>query len=302
MVIPKEGGSIVKLPQEIGGVPFCVIRGGLDVVEPAFSLHDKDQLRLDLLSALNSGQLVVHYQPKVNLLSGELVGLEALVRWDHPRLGLLSPEHFIPLAEREGFIGSLTRLVFRSVIQQGAAWQQGHCLVPISINLSAFDLEDSALPGYVDGLLHEWGLSGSFLEIEITESHAIGDWGKCAALLRHFGSLGISVAIDDFGTGYASWSYLKEFPVDTIKIDKSFVMDMARDHTNSIIVQSIVHLGHRLGKRVVAEGVDSQENWDMLLLSSCDQAQGFHISQPLSTEAVTLWLRQENRIYMEGLL
>jgi EAL domain-containing protein (putative c-di-GMP-specific phosphodiesterase class I) len=224
------------------------------------------------------------------LHSGELAGLEALVRWDHPLKGLLPPEQFIPFAEREGLIGSLTRLVFASVIQQGAAWQREHCLVPISINLSALDLEDLSLPEYVEDLLMEWELSGNFLEIEITESKAIDDWNRCADLLHRFSALGISVAIDDFGTGYASWSYLKELPVDAIKIDKSFVMEMAGDHTNSVIVQSIVHLAHQLGKSVVAEGVDSQVSWDMLLLSECDQAQGFHISRPLSTEAVTPWL------------
>lgn len=288
--------------QKTGGVPLSVVSGRDDALESPLFRSEQELLRLELLSALSRKQLLVHYQPKVDLHSSELAGLEALVRWNHPRMGVLPPGQFIPFAEQEGLIGSLTRLVFESVIQQGATWQQQHCLVPISINLSAFDLKDASLPDYVEGLLKEWGLSGNFLEIEITESKAIDDWNRCADLLQRFSALGISVAIDDFGTGYASWSYLKELPVDAIKIDKSFVMDMAGDHTNSIIVQSIVHLAHQLGKWVVAEGVDSQVSWDMLLLSKCDQAQGFHISPPLSTEAVTPWLGRATKGYTEKLL
>lgn len=280
----------MKLPRKIDGAPLAVVWGDVDVLEPPIPLREKELLRLDLLSALSGGQLFLHYQPKVNLQSGELAGLEALVRWNHPRNGILPPEQFIPFAEQEGLIGPVTRQVFASAIRQCATWQREHCLVPVSINLSALDLNDASLPDYVENLLLEQGLCGSFLEIEITESKAIDDWSRCANLLQRFSALGISVAIDDFGTGYASWSYLKELPVDVIKIDKSFVMDMAGDHTNVVIVQSIVNLAHQLGKRVVAEGVDSQLSWDMLLLSKCDQAQGFHISHPLSTEAVAPWL------------
>ncbi|MEN8171126.1 MAG: EAL domain-containing protein [Pseudomonadota bacterium] len=241
--------------------------------------------------ALSSEALTVFYQPKVDLKSGEVRGLEALLRWHHADRGLLSPELFIPLAERNGLIPIITRWVLNTVLRQCGHWQQQGLLVPIAVNLSGLDLEDAALPDYLAQLLEAWEIPAEFLELEITETAAFSDQQRSAAILQRLSELGVAVAIDDFGIGYSSLQRLKQLPVNTIKIDKSFVMEEGRGEHDMLFVDSITRLGHQLGMKVVAEGVDSPESWQRLLASGCDMAQGFHISHPLSGKAVTGWLR-----------
>ncbi len=249
----------------------------------------------ELRQALNTEALTIFYQPKVDLKSGEVRGLEALLRWYHAEQGLLSPEQFIPLAERHGLIPSITRWVLNAVLRQCAQWQQQELLVPIAVNLSGLDLEDATLPDYLAQLLEAWGIPAEFLELEITETAAMGDQQRCIDNLQRLSNLGVAVAIDDFGIGYSSLHRLKHLPVNTIKIDKSFVMDEGRGHHDILFVDTITRLGHQLGMKVVAEGVDSHDSWQRLLATGCDMVQGYHISHPISGEAVTGWLRNSVR-------
>lgn len=245
----------------------------------------------ELQEALCRDDFTIFYQPKVDLKSGTVKGLEALLRWHHPYHGLLSPEQFIPMAERNGFIQAITRWVLNTVLRQCAEWQQLGLLVPVAVNLSGIDLEDTTLPDHLEQLLQAWEIPAQFIELEITETAAIADHPRCIDILRRLTALGVTVAIDDFGIGYSSLQRLKHLPVDTIKIDKSFVMEEGRGENDVLFVDTIVRLGHQLGKKVVAEGVDCRESWQRLLTTSCDMAQGYHISQPLSVEAITTWLR-----------
>ena len=249
----------------------------------------------ELHHALRSEALAVFYQPKVDVRTGEVRGLEALLRWHHADKGLLSPELFIPLAERNGLIPIITRWVLNAVLRQCGHWQQQGLLVPIAVNLSGLDLEDVSLPEYLAQLLEAWQIPAEFIELEITETAAFGNQQRSVEILQRLSDLGVAVAIDDFGIGYSSLERLKQLPVNTIKIDKSFVMEEGRGEHDMLFVDSITRLGHQLGMKVVAEGVDSLESWQRLLTSDCDMAQGYHISRPLSDVAVTGWLRDTAR-------
>lgn len=270
--------------------------------------HDLDDM-LSLESFINGGalsealqdeQLTLHYQPKVDMKSGMVVGLEALIRWQHATLGLLSPELFIPIAERSGVIRPLSRWVLQEVVRQSAIWREEGLLTPIAVNLSGMDLEDRELPAYLDGLLSRWEVPANLLELEITETAAIANHEVGVEILRRLSALGVSVAIDDFGIGYSSLQRLRLLPVNTIKIDKSFVIDADGGGEGMVFVDTITRLGHRLGLKVVAEGVECRESWDRLVRAGCDVGQGYHISRPLPGEAMTCWLRNGAQYGMAG--
>lgn len=245
----------------------------------------------ELDHALQNEALSLVYQPKVDLHSGEVRGLEALLRWHHSERGQLSPEQFIPLAERYGLIPTITRWVLNAVLRQCGHWQAQGLLVPIAVNLSGLDLQESDLPDYLAQLLQAWEIPAQFIELEITETAAIGDHQGSLEILKRLSALGVAVAIDDFGIGYSSLHRLKHLPINTIKIDKSFVMEQGRGAHDILFVDTITRLGHQLGMKVVAEGVDSHDSWQRLLATGCDMAQGYHISRPLTGDAVTDWLR-----------
>lgn len=244
-----------------------------------------------LSQALEDGQLSLYYQPKVDMQSGQAVGLEALLRWHHTTHGMLTPEYFIPVAEQQGVIRAITRWVLETVIRQCASWRREGLLMPIAVNLSGLDLDDRALPSYVAGLLETWQVPSTFIELEITETAAIADLECSIEVLGRLSRLGLGVAIDDFGIGYSSLQRLKQLPVNTIKIDKSFVTQSCCDEHDMVFIDSITRLGHRLGLKVVAEGIECSESWARLAAVGCDMGQGYHISRPLSGEAITGWLR-----------
>ena len=278
---------------------YAAKRMGVDysVYDPQKSgrRNEQDRLEWELRMALYSEQLAVYFQPKVAVESGRLQGLEALVRWNHIKKGLLSPEMFVPVAERNGLIRSLTRWVLNATVRQCAIWKSQGLYIPVSVNLSGTDLADEVLVDYIATLLDAWDLSGSYLELEITESMAIDNYDVCYSVLNKLNEMGVRIAVDDFGTGYSSLTHLKELPVDTIKIDKSFVMDMSEDDHDAHIVSAITRLAHKLGKRVIAEGVSNEANWNMLSETGCDQAQGYHISVPMSADETTEWLTHASR-------
>ncbi|MDQ6874927.1 MAG: bifunctional diguanylate cyclase/phosphodiesterase [Actinomycetota bacterium] len=243
----------------------------------------------ELRRAIAAGELHVHYQPQVDMASGAIVRYEALVRWHHPRRGLLAPEEFIPIAEQTGLIGALTREVLRQALGACQHWQHQQPGAAVAVNLSARALLEADLPGSVRHLLAEAGIAPRLLTMEITESSVIGDFDPALAALQELNALGVRLSVDDFGTGYSSLSYLQRLPVREVKIDKSFVIPMRVSTNDAAIVRVIVDLAHTLGLTVVAEGVEDAETWDALAALGCDTAQGFLLSPPMPADQVAGW-------------
>jgi EAL domain-containing protein (putative c-di-GMP-specific phosphodiesterase class I) len=248
--------------------------------------HDQSssqQLTLvgELRRAITEGQLFLLYQPKIDLQAGRVTGVEALVRWKHPRLGLIPPDQFIPLAEGTGLIVSLTLWVLREALSQCAIWNQQNLDIGMAVNLSTWDLQAGKLPEQIGEMLGSFKVAPAQLDLEITESAIMVNPERAMESVIRLRDMGLGVSIDDFGTGYSSLSYLARLPVDQIKIDKSFVMNMIIDERASLIVQSTIGLAHDLGLKVVAEGVESKQILDTLKGLGCDSAQGYYISRPI---------------------
>jgi EAL domain-containing protein (putative c-di-GMP-specific phosphodiesterase class I) len=233
---------------------------------------------------------VLHYQPKVDLRTGQAKGVEALARWTHPERGMLSPDEFIPLAERSNLLRPMTLYLLDTAMRQANAWRSKGIDVTVAVNLSMQNMLDLRLPNDLARLLTSWRLPAGSLELEITESTIMADHRRAQTILGRLSKMGVRLSIDDFGTGYSSLQYLQELPVDAIKIDKSFVMSMETDAGNATIVQSTVDLGHNLGLEVVAEGVEDMHVYNKLADLGCDYAQGYFLSKPLSADKLTIWL------------
>jgi len=257
-------------------------------------LYSTERLALmaDLYHAIDQNQFFLAYQPKLNLKTGAVTGVEALARWQHPERGLIPPDQFIALAERSGFIQSLTMWGLESSLAQSRCWRQMSLPVPISVNLSARTLHDESFPESVKSLLETHQLPPEIIEIEITESAMMLEPARALDILTRLNRMGISLSIDDFGTGYSSLSYLKKLPVNAVKIDKSFVINMAADKNDEQIVRSTIELAHNLGFKVIAEGVENRAVWDRLYELGCDEAQGYYMSRPLPAPEMTQWLNK----------
>jgi diguanylate cyclase (GGDEF)-like protein len=259
--------------------------------------HDNSSAeRLSLMSelrrAVEQDQLLLVYQPKVDLATHTVKYVEALVRWDHPARGYVSPDQFIPFAEQTGYIKAISQWVADRAIRQCAAWRDAGIELAVSINVSARELIQSSLPDTFSALLKKYNVPADMLWIEITESAIMDDPNHAIDTLDRLHALGIRLSIDDFGTGYSSLSYLKRMPVDELKIDKSFVMGMAENRDDETIVRSTIDLAHNMGLKVVAEGVESEAVVQRLAQLRCDLAQGFHLSRPLSPDRLEAWLRR----------
>jgi diguanylate cyclase (GGDEF)-like protein len=254
--------------------------------------HDAGRLALigELRRAMDEAELVLYYQPKIDLQTGKAEGVEALARWHHPERGLLSPDEFIPLAERSNLLRPMTLYLLDSALRQCNAWRTRGLEVSVAVNLSMQNLIDLRLPNDLARLLTSWRLPPGSLELEITESTIMSDHRRAMTILTRLNKMGVTLTVDDFGTGYSSLAYLQSLPVSSIKIDKSFVMEMAEDPGNATIVQSTIDLGHNLGLKVVAEGVENEESCSKLAALGCDYAQGYFLSRPLSPEKATVWL------------
>lgn len=239
-------------------------------------------LENNLHKAMENNELCLYYQPQVSVVSGQLVGMEALIRWRHPDKGFISPSTFIPVAEETGMIMRIGAWVIREACEQGVRWiKEGHKLHKISVNLSARQLKDEGLPAQIEGILKETGMPAENLGIELTESAIILDPEVALIRLQKIKQLGVSLSLDDFGTGYSSLSYLKRFPIDTLKIDQAFVRDVKVDHEDAALVKAIIAMAHGLGMDVVAEGVELQEQLEFLGANACDTIQGYLFSRPL---------------------
>ena len=249
-------------------------------------------LENELHHALHRGEFIVYYQPQVNTTTGKITGMEALVRWQHPKLGLVTPAKFIPLAEETGLIVPIGEWVLKTACAQNKAWQDaGLPPLRIAVNLSARQFQQPSLLNVVAQTLQQIGLSPQFLELEITETIAMQDVELTKAMLSSLHQMGVQLSIDDFGTGYSSLGYLKQFPLHTLKIDKSFVRDVATDPQNAGIIQAIMTLGRGFNLRVIAEGVETEAEKDCLLTFQCEEMQGYLSSPPLPAQEATQLLR-----------
>ncbi len=247
----------------------------------------------DLRRAITEDQLFLLYQPKIDLKTGRVSGVEALVRWRHPEAGVMAPDQFIPLAERTGLIRPLTVWVIDMALRQYRAWVQEGLNLSVAVNLSRRNLQSQELPEQIAGLLQDSGISAANLQLEITESSIMENPARAMEVLSRMTSMGLQFSLDDFGTGYSSLAYLKRLPVSEIKIDKSFITNMETEEQDVAIVRLIIELGHILGLKVVAEGVEDQATLDMLIALGCDMAQGYFICRPISAEEIIRWMRSQ---------
>jgi EAL domain-containing protein (putative c-di-GMP-specific phosphodiesterase class I) len=274
--------------------------GGYAVFDPA--MHGRAVYRLelenDLRRAIEENEFVVHYQPIVNLQTGAVWGLEALVRWEHPERGLLAPDEFVPVAEESGLVVPMGELVLEEACRRAVEWQRVSPHTPplaMSVNLSGRQLRRPDLHEVIGRALAETELPASSLGLDITETVYIGALDANTAALDKLKALGIRISLDDFGSGYSSLSYLKRLPADILKIDKSFTRGLGVEVEDTAIVQTIVDLAHIMGMEVVAEGVEIEEQETLLREMGCDFAQGYHFSRPLSPEAASKLLSSASR-------
>lgn len=252
----------------------------------------KVALQNDLRAAIEENQLILHYQPKIDLATNRVCSVEALVRWQHPTEGLIFPDDFVPIAEQNGLIRPLTRSVLKMALQQSTVWQQKGLALPIAINISGINLQDPTFSDQVIETMRDYAVSPALLEMEITETALMEDPLAAIETIRKLRDIGIIVAIDDFGTGYSSMAYLKKLLVAKIKVDKSFVMDMVNNANDLVIVRSTIDLAHNLGMSVVAEGVETETALEQLRSLGCDVAQGYHMSRPISADKLGEWLEK----------
>ncbi|MCG2634039.1 MAG: EAL domain-containing protein [Gammaproteobacteria bacterium] len=291
---PDSGQDAATLMRRADVAMYTAKRNQVDF---AFYNADQDEhslLMLTLESELRQGiaenQLVLHYQPKIAVESGEILGVEALVRWNHPSRGMVPPDAFIAAAERSGLIHSLTAWVIDRATAQCAEWRASGHPLKMALNISARNIEDDGLPRALQSKLLQHGLPADALELEVTESDIMIDSGRATEVMRILSGAGVGFSVDDFGTGYSSLAYLKRLPVSVLKIDRSFVAQMVRNGDDMVIVHSTINMAHNLGLKVVAEGVEDKETLDLLQVLKCDLAQGYYISGPLPAEELVQWL------------
>ena len=293
-VYPENGNSAQELVNRaaIARKDAAFLPGRLQIYQDGRDLAHQRQISLirDLRKAPQNGELMLHYQPKLDIRQGTVRQAEALLRWAHPQFGNVSPAEFIVLAERTGSIHLLTNWVIEEAMRQLAEWRKRGLVLQVSVNISADDLLGDDLAGFVVGLLKQYGVPAGQLVFEITESAIMSQPEKALVVLHKLRDCGISLSIDDFGTGYSSLAHLKRLPVQELKIDQSFVRDLDETSEDAVIVRSTIEMSHNLGLKVVAEGVEYQHSLDLLRRWHCDTAQGYLISRPLTAAAFETWI------------
>ena len=287
---PQHGNDVAELLRRADVAMYIAKRNREDcfIYDAKQDVHTLHRLSLmaDLHQALNRDQVQLHYQPKLDLAGGTVVGVEALMRWNHPEHGAVAPDVFIPTLEQTGLIKRYTLWALETACAQRAAWDAAGYNLSMSVNLSMYNLRDTQLVEHIRGLQKKWGPPAGRLILEVTESAVMGDILHVSGIMDDLASIGVEFSIDDFGTGYSSLSHLKRLPVNELKIDRSFVMEMDQDPDDEIIIRSTIDLAHNMGLRVVAEGVESARTLEKLRKLGCDQAQGFHIARPASASAI----------------
>jgi diguanylate cyclase (GGDEF)-like protein len=293
---PNDGADVDTILQRADVAMYTAKREN-----SAYAFYDEeadhyDPRRLTLVAelrrAIEERELVLYYQPKAVLATGEIRSVEALLRWNHPERGLVLPDDFIPLAQQTGLIKPLTLYVVAEALEQCASWQAEGLTLSVAVNLSMRNLLDLEFPEQIERLLDRWDIDRSLLEFEITESTMIADPMRTRLVLERLSAMGIRLSIDDFGTGYSSLAYLKRLPVNEIKIDRSFVMNMGVNEDDAAIVRSTIDLGRNLDLDVVAEGVETEAVWNELSALGCVSAQGYYLSRPVPPDQLRDWLRE----------
>jgi diguanylate cyclase len=307
---PQDGGDAITLVKRADAAMYGAKEDGGNRVRrytPDLSSRANERLEVEteLKRALQRGEFLLHYQPQIEIASGRIVGVEALVRWQHPVRGLVPPTQFIPLAEDSGLIEPIGEWVLRTACAQAAAWRRsGMPAVRMGINVSARQFYNPALESVVAQVLAEHSLPPEQVELEITESLSMKDAEESVRILASFKALGIGIAIDDFGTGYSNLAYLRRFPVRRIKLDRSFVSELGSQSSAHTIVEAIVAMAHKLDLQVIAEGVETAEQRDQLLRYGCDELQGFWFSPPLDAAACGVLLQKQcgfcDGLYMDA--
>jgi diguanylate cyclase (GGDEF)-like protein/PAS domain S-box-containing protein len=269
-----------------------------------FTFHERDEqesrvpdqlsLVVEMRTALERNEFELYYQPKRHLRSGLITRVEVLIRWNHPKRGLLMPVSFVPIAERTGLIKPMTDWILDKALRQCREWQDEGAPIHVAVNVSAKSLLEETLPSKVQAVLDKWNIDPRFLKIEITESSIMADPAHALAIMSMLQSMGVRLSVDDFGTGYSSLTHLRELPIDEIKIDKAFVMGMLTSDADAAIVRTVIDLAHNLGKQVCAEGVENAETMQRLEEMGCDLAQGYFISRAIPAAALMAWLTENS--------
>jgi diguanylate cyclase (GGDEF)-like protein/PAS domain S-box-containing protein len=288
----RNGDTALFRAKEIGRDNYAFFTERMDA-----EIRDKLAIQGQLRGAIARDEFEVHYQPQMCLKTGVMLGAEALLRWDNAVLGKVPPNRFIPLAEEYGLVNSIGEWVLESVCAQMKVWHdQGLGDIKVAVNLAAGQFANDATVPYVESTLRKFGVAPGYLGLEITEGTVMGDPNKAVAALRRLKDIGVSISLDDFGTGYSSLSYLKRFPIDVLKIDKSFVDDVTTNTADAAIALSVISLAHNLNMRVIAEGVETREQVRFLTERGCDEMQGYYFSRPVNAEAFTALLRERRNL------
>lgn len=291
-LLVQNAQSAMRRAKELG-------RGGIQYFEPALQEEERDRLffEMDLRNAAIRNEFILVYQPMVSCANGQITGVEALMRWQHPRRGLIAPDQFIPLLEETGLIIPVGRWILQTACAQAAAWRQaGFDLPSISVNLSARQLQSESLRDDVDIALAQSGLPASCLDLEITESMLMQQPSTAVRILDGLKALGVTLSLDDFGTGYSSLANLKRFPLDTLKVDRSFVQDITADSDDASITRAVITMAHHLKLKVVAEGVETEGQLALLISHQCDIIQGYFFARPLRVEQMESLLIEDRRL------
>jgi EAL domain-containing protein (putative c-di-GMP-specific phosphodiesterase class I) len=306
VISAEDGGDTAEILLQRADVAMYVAKQqnlGTFAYSPDVDGNSLERLSLlgELRRGLDRGELVLYYQPKVSLSTGTVVGVEALVRWNHPGRGLVMPDEFIPLAEHTGLIAPLTRYVLDAALAQVRVWRDAGRPLPVAVNLSARNLLDDQLADQVLELLHQHGVPASMLELEVTETAIMTQPLRALRLLCQLRDQGVRLSVDDFGSGYTSLAQLTTLPVTEIKVDRSFVLTMNSDPSNALIVHSVIELAHNLGLTAVAEGVETAEVLVRLADFGCDVAQGYHLARPMPAADFDLWYANRSSRSAEAL-
>ena len=298
---PDHGADVPTLMRRADVAMYTAkhAHAGVNVYDAAEDPNSADHLSLiaDLRTAIETGGLELHYQPKALLENGHVEGVEALCRWTHTDRGFISPGVFIPIAEQTGLVKHLTLWVVDEALRQAREWRRAGIGLSISVNISAQNLKDPRLTEDFSALLAKYDAEADWITLEVTESAVMEDPEVAIARLDDLAGMGLEISIDDYGTGYSSLAYLKRLPISELKIDRSFVMNITSDQKDALIIGSTVELGHNLGLRVVAEGVEQEADWIGLQLLGCDIAQGYFLGRPMPASALLAWLAEPGREY-----
>ena len=292
-ITPQHGTDPATLMRRADIAMYVAKRAqsGFAVYSPELDRHSPARLALmgELRTALQADTLLLHYQPQVSLPAGEVIAIEALIRWQHPRHGLMSPEEFLSVAEETGLIGAVSDWALNATLAQARNWAPRWPL-PVAVNLSLQNFQDPKLPEFIASLLARHSVAPGLLKIEVTETALVADAKRSEATVARLREMGVKVAIDDFGIGFSSLSFLKQLGLDELKIDRSFVSDITPGADGIAIIRSAIELGHSLGMVVIAEGVETKETWDVLVELGCDAAQGYLVTRPLTARQLNRWL------------